>query len=190
MKVAKVRVANWGVEGAQINKSLLALKESWPEFLRTKFMNSLLDPLRSAGFALSAQECIRAMGDPREAHVPFRASKLTLVLRDAFISRYPAKTATSRHLSLIFFGKDHLQVFPLKMAEPRWWLLAYHQVCPRQIIVWTPSDTAIAWRSVQVGRCWKLETKTKLADKWQEMPGARNGDSDAALHQSQPQHPW
>ena len=45
------------MEGAEINKSLLALKE-----------------------------CIRAL-DARSSHVPFRASKLTMVLRDSFLNQ-------------------------------------------------------------------------------------------------------
>ncbi|CAJ1330254.1 unnamed protein product [Effrenium voratum] len=75
---AKSSIRQRRVEGAQINKSLLALKE-----------------------------CIRAMGDPREAHVPFRASKLTLVLRDAFMSRCPAKTVMIACISPGMTSADH-----------------------------------------------------------------------------------
>lgn len=49
------------MEGAEINKSLLALKE-----------------------------CIRAL-DTQSSHVPFRASKLTMVLRDSFLNKTSAR---------------------------------------------------------------------------------------------------
>ena len=49
------------LEGAEINKSLLALKE-----------------------------CIRAL-DSKSTHVPFRASKLTMVLRDSFLNPQSSK---------------------------------------------------------------------------------------------------
>jgi kinesin family protein 2/24 len=49
------------MEGAEINKSLLALKE-----------------------------CIRALDDGK-SHVPFRASKLTMVLRDSFLNKTSSK---------------------------------------------------------------------------------------------------
>ena len=49
------------IEGAEINKSLLALKE-----------------------------CIRAI-DMKISHIPFRASKLTMVLRDSFLNEGSSK---------------------------------------------------------------------------------------------------
>lgn len=49
------------LEGAEINKSLLGLKE-----------------------------CIRAL-DSKSGHVPFRASKLTMVLRDSFLNQQSSK---------------------------------------------------------------------------------------------------
>ena len=54
---AKESAQDRRLEGAEINKSLLALKE-----------------------------CVRAM-DVAASHVPFRASKLTMVLRDSFVSK-------------------------------------------------------------------------------------------------------
>ncbi|CAK0894058.1 unnamed protein product, partial [Prorocentrum cordatum] len=65
-------------EGAEINKSLLALKE-----------------------------CIRAMGDRRDGRVPFRASKLTMVLRDAFVSRGPSRTVMIACISPCMTSADH-----------------------------------------------------------------------------------
>lgn len=65
------------LEGAEINKSLLALKVG-SRSLQTLEVDHLHLPL------FTFQECIRALGR-NKAHTPFRASKLTQVLRDSFI---------------------------------------------------------------------------------------------------------
>ena len=68
------------MEGAEINKSLLALKE-----------------------------CIRALGR-KGAHLPFRASKLTQVLRDSFIGE-KAKTCMVSILSHFIFNLNKTNLF-------------------------------------------------------------------------------
>ena len=64
------------MEGAEINKSLLALKE-----------------------------CIRALGR-KGAHLPFRASKLTQVLRDSFVGA-KARTCMIATISPGFKSCEH-----------------------------------------------------------------------------------
>eukprot|EP00916_Digyalum_oweni_P021580 GHVL01035825.1.p1 GENE.GHVL01035825.1~~GHVL01035825.1.p1 ORF type:complete len:604 (+),score=122.79 GHVL01035825.1:57-1868(+) len=65
------------IEGAEINKSLLALKE-----------------------------CIRALDSPSASHVPFRASKLTFVLRESFVAR-KARTLMIACVSPVLSSADH-----------------------------------------------------------------------------------
>lgn len=65
------------MEGSEINKSLLALKE-----------------------------CIRALADNSAVHVPYRASKLTLVLKDSF-ARDNGRTAMIATVSPAMSSADH-----------------------------------------------------------------------------------
>lgn len=65
------------MEGAEINKSLLALKE-----------------------------CIRAL-DGNSSHVPYRASKLTLVLKDSFVSKNATRTVMIANVSPAASSADH-----------------------------------------------------------------------------------
>ena len=66
------------LEGAEINKSLLTLKE-----------------------------CIWAMG--RDEHIPFRGSKLTLILRDSFLGKY-AKTCMVNFIFVYAYSLFYLRL--------------------------------------------------------------------------------
>lgn len=74
------------LEGAEINKSLLALKE-----------------------------CIRAL-DMKNGHIPFRASKLTMVLRDSFINAAVSKIVMIACVNPGSTSSDHT-VNTLRYAE-------------------------------------------------------------------------
>lgn len=65
------------LEGAEINKSLLALKVRAERAAEPRQRGTLT-------LLVLLQECIRALGR-NKPHTPFRASKLTQVLRDSFI---------------------------------------------------------------------------------------------------------
>uniref|UniRef100_H2YAC6 Kinesin-like protein n=1 Tax=Ciona savignyi TaxID=51511 RepID=H2YAC6_CIOSA len=76
------------VEGSEINKSLLALKIDGCSLVIS--LRFIFDPYNSCltnvpfYLPLVHHECIRAMSQNKQ-HLPFRASKLTQVLRDSFI---------------------------------------------------------------------------------------------------------
>lgn len=74
------------LEGAEINKSLLALKE-----------------------------CIRAL-DAKSNHIPFRASKLTMVLRDSFLSEKQSKIVMIACINPGSTSTDHT-INTLRYAE-------------------------------------------------------------------------
>jgi|TARA_B110000285_G_C15104864_1_gene607351 kinesin family member 2/24 len=55
---------------------------------------------------LALKECIRAL-DNKSSHVPFRASKLTMVLRDSFLSSKASKIVMIACLNPGSSSSDH-----------------------------------------------------------------------------------
>ncbi|KAH8290410.1 hypothetical protein KR054_002738 [Drosophila jambulina] len=100
------------LEGSEINKSLLALKE-----------------------------CIRALGR-QSAHLPFRGSKLTQVLRDSFIGGKKVKTCMIAMISPGLHSVEHT-LNTLRYAD-RVKELTVDSLVPRQLMNTPPANPADA----------------------------------------------
>ncbi len=64
---------------------------------------------------LALKECIRAI-DLKTGHIPFRASKLTMVLRDSFMSSGPSKIVMIACINPGSSSADHT-INTLRYAE-------------------------------------------------------------------------
>jgi len=64
---------------------------------------TVADNVVSLHFTFCVQECIRALGR-RGAHLPFRASKLTQVLRDSFIGENSRTCMVNTHFLLLWLA--------------------------------------------------------------------------------------
>jgi kinesin family protein 2/24 len=138
------------MEGAEINKSLLALKE-----------------------------CIRAL-DSNSSHVPYRASKLTLVLKDSFTNR-KSRTVMIATVSPAASSADHT-INTLRYADRIKERVVGGQAAKNAAVAQQPAPSAHEAKYVPPPQPRKSEPASVAAEK----PAARDNSRNVAEQKAPP----
>lgn len=97
------------LEGAEINKSLLALKVTITVDVQLVYTIIVPRCVFVMLLCFLCQECIRALGR-NKPHTPFRASKLTQVLRDSFIGENSRTCMVCLYIQMYIFCSYFIHV--------------------------------------------------------------------------------